>query len=193
MAEKEYLLGNRARDLLIYTNQATKISSDDISRGDVKKIIHRISELEDLQQVKTVCSEMERVLDTRGPRGFSKNAYRCYGEDMRIIAKGIARDVRAANSCRFEAEYEERLRLIQSILDGCGQLLDYIQICLDLNIIPAKKAAVWTKKTQDVTYMTLAWRKTDAARADKLREAERKAAEIRIANIVRRALQEGTL
>lgn len=193
MAEKEYLLGNRARDLLIYTNQATKISSDDISRGDVKKIIHRIAELEDLQQVKTVCGEMEKVLDTRGPQGFSKNAYRCYGEDMRIIAKGIARDVRAANSRQFNTEYEERLRLIRSILDGCGQLLDSIQTCLELNIISAKKAAVWTKKVQDVTYMTLAWRKTDAARADKLREAERKAAEIRIANIVRRALQEGAL
>lgn len=193
MPEKQYLLGNRARELLIYTNQATKISSDDISRGDVKKIIHRIAELEDLQQVKTICSEMEKVLDTKNPRGFSRGAYRCYGEDMRMIAKGIVRDIRSANSKRFEVEYEERLRLIQSVLDGCGLLLDYIQICLELNIVSTQKAAVWTKKVQDVNYMTLAWRKTDAARADGLRQAGQKAAEIRIANIVRKALREGAL
>ena len=45
MAEKEYLLGNRARELLRYTNQATRIVSDDVSQRDVRAIIKRIAEL----------------------------------------------------------------------------------------------------------------------------------------------------
>lgn len=193
VAEKQYLLGNRARELLIYTNQATKISSGDVSSTAVKKLIHQIVRAEDLQQVKAICDGLEKALGKNASHGFSKSAYRCYGEDMRMIAKGIVRDIRSANSKRFEVEYEERLRLIQSVLDGCGLLLDYIQICLELNIVSTQKAAVWTKKVQDVNYMTLAWRKTDAARADGLRQAGQKAAEIRIANIVRKALREGAL
>ena len=43
MAEKEYLLGNRARELLRYTNQATRIVSDDVSQRDVRAIIKRIA------------------------------------------------------------------------------------------------------------------------------------------------------
>ncbi len=44
MAEKEYLLGNRARELLRYTNQATRIVSDEVSAKDVRAIIRRIAE-----------------------------------------------------------------------------------------------------------------------------------------------------
>ena len=36
MADKEFLLGNRARELLRYTNQVTKIVTDDISVRDVR-------------------------------------------------------------------------------------------------------------------------------------------------------------
>ena len=32
MADKEYLLGNRARELLKYTNQVTKVVTDDVSQ-----------------------------------------------------------------------------------------------------------------------------------------------------------------
>lgn len=50
MAEKEYLLGNRARELLRYTNQATRIVSDDVSQRDVRAIIKRIAELDDIRE-----------------------------------------------------------------------------------------------------------------------------------------------
>lgn len=38
VADKEYLLGNKARELLKYTNQATKTVAEDISRKDVRQI-----------------------------------------------------------------------------------------------------------------------------------------------------------
>ena len=39
MAEKEYLLGNRARELLKYTKHSTRVVSDDVSQKDVRAII----------------------------------------------------------------------------------------------------------------------------------------------------------
>lgn len=43
MADKEYILGNKARELLRYTNQVTKIVTDDISIREVPKIHRKIN------------------------------------------------------------------------------------------------------------------------------------------------------
>ncbi len=174
MAEKEYLLGNRARELLRYTNQATRIVSDEISAKDVRAIIRRIAELGDIRDIKTVCSEAIHAVDVREKDGFTKSMFKLYGEDMRFIAKGIVKDIHSANDKHFAIEHKERLRKISDVLDGCSLLLEFIQICLEENIISTKKAGVWTKKVTDVKYMAAAWKKNDGGRAKKL-EAESKA------------------
>lgn len=176
MADKEYLLGNKARELLKYTNQATKVVTSEIAQRDVRKILQQIAALEDIREVREVCSSTIGVLDKRDREGFSKSTYRSYGEDMRVIAKGIVRDIHAANGKMFATEYNERLRLIGQVLDGCSLMLEYIQICLDMEIISLKKSEVWTKKVTDVKYMAASWKKNDGARARKL-EAEEKARE----------------
>lgn len=178
MAEKEFLLGNRARELLKYTKQATRIVSDDVSQRDVRAIIRRVAELDDIRDVKRVCSEVVGVLDKRDREGFTKSNFRLYGEDMRQIAKGIVRDIHAANNKHFVTEYNERLRKIDDVLDGCSLLLEYIQICVEEKIIGVKKAAVWTKHVTDVKYMSAAWKKNDGGRARKI-ESEVKASEER--------------
>lgn len=178
MAEKEFLLGNRARELLKYTKQATRIVSDDVSQRDVRAIIRRVAELDDIRDVKKVCSEVVGVLDKKDREGFTKSNFRLYGEDMRQIAKGIVRDIHAANNKHFVTEYNERLRKIDDVLDGCSLLLEYIQICVEEKIIGVKKAAVWTKHVTDVKYMSAAWKKNDGGRARKI-ESEVKASEER--------------
>ena len=97
MADKEYVLGNKARELLTYTNQATKIVTDDVSQRDVRKILQKIAALGDIRDVKQVCGQMIGYLDKKDKQGFTKAAYRCYGEDMRKTAKGIVRDIHAAH------------------------------------------------------------------------------------------------
>ncbi|MGN9096405.1 four helix bundle protein [Flintibacter porci] len=178
MAEKEFLLGNRARELLKYTKQATRIVSDDVSQRDVRAIIRRIAELDDIRDVKKVCSEVVGVLDKKDREGFTKSTFRLYGEDMRQIARGIMRDIHAANNKHFVTEYNERLRKIDDALDGCSLLLEYIRICVEEKIIGVKKAAVWTKHVTDVKYMSAAWKKNDGGRARKI-ESEVKASEER--------------
>lgn len=178
MADKEYLLGNRARELLVYTKKATRVVSDDISRRDVRAVIRRIAELDDIRDVKAVCSEVDGAVSSKDKEGFTKSTFRLYGEDMRMIAKGILLDVHAANNKHFATQYNERLRKIDDILDGCSLLMEYIQICVDEHIISVKKAGVWTKKVSDVKYMSAAWRKNDGGRARKI-EAEATAAKDR--------------
>ena len=176
MAEKEFLLGNKARELLCYTNRVTRIISDDVSRSDVRAIIKRIAELNDIRDVKTVCSELIHTVDTKDREGFTKGTFNLYGDDMRVIAKNIVKDVHSANNKHFATEYEERLRKIDDVLDGCSLLLEYIQICLDEHIISVKRSGVWTKKVTDVKYMAAAWRKNDGGRANKI-ETDRKNAD----------------
>ena len=157
MAEKEYLLGNRARELLRYTNQATRIVSDDVSQRDVRAIIKRIAELDDIREVRSVCSVVTHQLDEKSNEGFTKSKFRLYVEDMRKIAKDIVRDVHSANNKHFQTEYDARLKKIDDVLDGCTLLLEYIQICVEEHIIGVKKAGVWTKKVTDVKYMAASW------------------------------------
>ena len=68
--------------------------------------------------------------------------FKLYGEDMREIAKGIVRDVHAANDKHFVTEFDERLAKIDDILSGCSLLLEYIQICVDEHIISVKKGGI---------------------------------------------------
>jgi hypothetical protein len=175
VADKEYLLGNKARELLKYTNQATKTVAEDISRKDVRQIFQKIAALDDIRDVQKVCSEFIAYLDRTHREGFTKALYRCYGEDMRLIAKSIVRDIHAANGKMFQTEYEERLRLLGVVLDECSWLNENIQLVLNDGVISISKSAVWTRKVQDVKNMVLSWKQKDTARAEKLREQARQA------------------
>ena len=170
MAEKEFLLGVKARELLKHTKRETRVVTDDISPQDVRAILHKIAALEDIRDAREVCSQAINAIDRKKKEGFSKSTFRLYGEDMRQIAKQILLDVHAANNTHFLTEYDSRLRKIDAILDGCTLLLEYITVCLEDGIISKTKAGLWTRKVTDVKFMAGAWRKNDGGRARKLRE-----------------------
>ena len=69
MADKEYLLGNRARELLKYTNQVTKVVTDDVSQKDVRAILQKIAALDDIREVKSVCQTTIGQLDRKDKEG----------------------------------------------------------------------------------------------------------------------------
>lgn len=190
MAEKEFLLGVKARELLKYTKQATKVVSDDISPQDVRAILHKIAALEDIRDAREVCSQAINAVDRKKKEGFTKTAFRFYGQDMRDIAKQILLDVHAANNTHFLTEYDSRLRKIDAILDGCSLLLEYITICLEDEIISKRKAGVWTGKVTDVKYMAASWRKNDGGRARKLREQDQAAKDRRQTALVKEAIRQ---
>lgn len=47
---------------------------------------------------------------------------------------------------------------------NCDELLFYIELCLDLNIIPTNSAEYWSKLVSDIKFMTIAWRTRDKER-----------------------------
>jgi hypothetical protein len=189
MAEKEFLLGNKARELLKYTVKATCVKAGDVSQSDVRIIIQRIAMLNDIKDVKSVCNQCIQVLD-KEQHGFSKSSYRLYGEDMRQIAKRILREVLSANNALATAERSLRLKEINEIMDDCSLLLEYVQLCLDAHIISVGRAAEWTKRITDVKYMTGAWKKSETVRAKKATDAEQAADEQRQREIVKSAMRE---
>ncbi len=170
MAEKEFLLGVKARELLKHTKRETRVVTDDISPQDVRVILHKIAALEDIRDAREVCSQAINAIDRKQKEGFTKTAFRFYGQDMREIAKQILLDVHAANNTHFLTEYDSRLRKIDAVLDGCSLLLEYITLCMDEKIISTAKGGVWTGKVMDVKRMAGKWRKNDGGRAKSLRD-----------------------
>lgn len=170
MPDNDFRLGIKARELLKYTKQATKVVSDDVDPKDVRAILHRIAALEDIRDVREVCSQAVTAIDRNKKEGFTKANFRFYGQEMREIAKQTLLDVHAANNTHFLTEYDSRLRKIDAVLDGCSLLLEYITVCLEDGIISKTKAGLWTRKVTDVKFMAGAWRKNDGGRARKLRE-----------------------
>ena len=149
MAET-FKVGANARELLRYTQRATRIVTDDISRSDARKIIQKVAALEDVRDIQKVCGTAVHALDSGDREGFSKSTFRLYGEGIRVEKIG-------------------------AVVDGCSLLLEYLTICTEEGIIRAKKAGIWTKKVTDVKYPAMKWLTSERGRAEKLRaEAERK-------------------
>lgn len=97
MAET-FKVGANARELLRYTQRATRIVTDDISRSDARKIIQKVAALEDVRDIQKVCGTAVHALDTRDREGFSKSTFRLYGEGIRLTARQILLDAHAANN-----------------------------------------------------------------------------------------------
>lgn len=175
MAEQPFLVGSKARELLRYTQRATRIVSDDISRSDARKVFQKAAALEDIQEIKQVCTTAVHALDTREKEGFTKSTFNLYGRDIREIAKKILLDAHAANNVNFATEYDKRIEKIGEVVDGCSLLLEYLTLCTEDGIISTKKAGIWTKKITDVKYPAMKWLKSERGRAENLRqEAEKK-------------------
>lgn len=101
MAEQPFLVGNKARELLRYTKRATRIVSDDISRSDARKVFQKAAALEDIREMKQVCTTAVHALDVREKEGFTKSTFNLYGRDIRETAKKILLDAHAANNVNF--------------------------------------------------------------------------------------------
>lgn len=117
MAET-FKVGANARELLRYTQRATRIVTDDISRSDARKIIQKVAALEDVRDIQKVCSTAVHALDTRDREGFSKSTFRLYGEGIRLTARQILLDAHAANNVNFQTDYDRRVEKIGAVVDG---------------------------------------------------------------------------
>lgn len=195
MAEtKEFQIGNKAKDLLIYTTTVTKpIGEKSMETRDVIALMLKLRD-RPADEVQKFCEETaDRLKRSADKQGYPKSTVHSYIKLIRDTAVNIVANVQMANDCRFETEYEDRLRLIDEVLKGCNLMLVFINISLELNYITMKRCKHWTKMVTDVKYMALSWKKKDAARAHTLRKAEKEAEAAWLAHIIAMALKEAGL
>ena len=68
-----------------------------------------------------------------------------------------------ANRTQLTAKIARSELQTKAILN-CDELLFYIKMCLNLNIIQPNSADYWSKLVSDVKNMTIAWRTADKNR-----------------------------
>lgn len=65
-----------------------------------------------------------------------------------------------ANRINKKEKLERRLMQEKAVL-FCDQLSCYVELSMNMSLIGSDTANYWQNKINDVTYMTLAWRKTE--------------------------------
>ena len=188
---KDFQIGNKAKDLLIYSFQATKPVSD--KSMETKDVLTTMLKFRDMkpEEVKDFCTAAsERLKRSADKQGFPKSTVHSYIKLIRETATGIVTNIQMANDCRFETEYEKRLMLIDEVLRGCNLMLQLILISLELGYINIKRSKYWTKMVTDVKYMTLSWKKKDSERLESIRKAEKTSEYARFAHIIADAIKE---
>ena len=172
MAEKEYVLGNKAKDLLVYSFVVTKpISEKAMDISEVVRNLRTITGMSDEERARYSQDLIESLEKRQAKQGFPKSAVHTYAKVIRETAVSIVRNIHAANDCSFQTEYMRRIELIHAALNDCNLMLKMVEISHELGYVSAKRMAHWTKMITDVKYMTLAWKKKDTERA---KELERK-------------------
>ena len=187
---KDFQIGNKAKDLLIYSFNVTKPVSD--KSMESKEVLSTMLKLREMNpdEVREFCeAAADRLRRSVDKQGYPKSTVHSYIKTIRETALDIVKNIQTANDCRFDTEYDKRLELIDEVLRGCNLMLQLIEIILELNYINMKRCKHWTKMVTDVKYMTLSWKKKDSGRAEGLRTAEKTADFDRQAQILAEAIK----
>lgn len=174
LSAKEFLLGNKAKELYLYTKQIIRpVPDDKVDAKDVRKILKQIASAQNIEQMTDLLNKTtEQIEGKKGRRRFPKSETFDLIADIKTTTASILKGVHAANETNFYTDPKTRLRLIKEVVDDCNLLLKFVEIALELKYIDIKRSATWTKKTTDVKYMSLAWLKKDTARAQDMQEKE---------------------
>jgi len=193
MAEKEYLLGNKARDLYQYTRQVTKPGADEkVDTRDVAAVMRKMAAAGTLEEMRgTLTATAERLENKRKRPYFPKSESFGMVKDLRDAARAILRGVFAANETRFNEHPEDRLREIKAVVDECGLMLQLVELAHDLGYTDTKRMGIWSRRILDVKYMCLAWMKKDGARAKAILADRQRTECDTLVNLVREILAAG--
>ena len=63
-----------------------------------------------------------------------------------------------ANRINNQPQKWQRCEMITKAIVLCDQILFYIELSMNLELVNDKSAAYWSKMVQDVKYMAIAWR-----------------------------------
>lgn len=121
-------------------------------------------ESDDLQViVKAKGLVLDTVKTTSNCNRFPKKYRFTLCDRMQNKAMTIYESLLEAN--RIHLGYKnERYNLQSKAITNCDELLFYIEMCLELQIITPGCAENWSKLVSDIKFMTIKWRTTDKER-----------------------------
>lgn len=169
--KKQFNLSNKAKELLVYTFTVTKpISDRNVDTRETVALLRQLSTLPPDEAHNLSLRTAESMEKKNRKKGFPKSALHTYVKTLQETSVRILRNIHAANECIFRTDYMRRLSLVDKVLDDCNLLLNLIEISCELGYIDTNRMEFWCKKVTDVKYMTLAWRRKDAERAEKMKK-----------------------
>ena len=128
MAEKEYVLGNKTKDLLVYSFLVTKpIGDKTMEISEIVKLLETVLGLSQEEKDDFIRECLDKMKKASSKQGFPKSALHTYIKTIRETAVSIVQNIHAANDCSFQTEYERRLDLmfgyvrLKRVLDAWGK------------------------------------------------------------------------
>lgn len=85
-------------------------------------------------------------------------------DKMQNKALEIYEHLYEANRTDLRLYPKERSELQTKAITKCDELLFYIELSMELNIINNKSTEYWSKMVSDIKHMTIAWRTKDKER-----------------------------
>lgn len=157
-----------SNDLIIYTNNRTKPIVNELNAGKVRKALNDIAHIEDPEQMKDACYQAAKSIPSTDKKmGFSKSAYRDFGQDMRHLAVEINKKIRRANYVNFKEHPEDRFAIMDDIILDISDFKQDIHLCLESKFITPTVAFEWTGKVRALEDAVRLWR--DSCKALKAR------------------------
>lgn len=95
---------------------------------------------------------------TSNANRFPKKYRHSLADRIQIKSLDIYETLLEANRIDNRTRKWERCEKITGAITLCDELLFYIELSMNLDLLNDKSAAYWSKMVQDVKYMSIAWR-----------------------------------
>lgn len=101
---------------------------------------------------------------TSNPNRYPKKYRFSLVDKMQNKCLNIYESLLEANRSDIKDYKRERLELQTNAITYCDELLFYIELSCELNIISSKSMEYWSKMVSDIKHMAIAWRTKDRNR-----------------------------
>lgn len=104
------------------------------------------------------------MIVTSNARKFPKKYRFSLVDKMQNKALEIYEVLHEANRTDFQVFKRERSELQTKAITKCDELMYYIELSCELNLISINAMEYWSKMVKDIKYMTIAWRSSERNR-----------------------------
>lgn len=124
--------------------------------------------MEENKELKVITKAMEMVthtyLITSNCNRYPKKYRFSLVDRIQLKSMDVYEKLLESNRMDIAREKIERSRLQTEAITCCDELLFYIELSKQLDLLSWKSTEYWSGLVKDIKYMTIAWRKKDKSR-----------------------------